>query len=145
MTPEEIVSSLTDAWNSGDGERWASAFDEDAVFVDVLGRVQRGRPVIAAEHQKIFDTIYRGSWLTIRLETSQQIDDRLTLAHTTSTLDVPEGPRAGITEAIQTKVIRDGLVLGFQNTVRAAVSQFAGHDPDLAALAPLDWQDSTNS
>lgn len=145
MRPEEIVASLTNAWNAGDGDRWASAFADDAVFVDVLGRVQRGRQVIADEHQKIFDTIYRGSRLDIRIEASQQLDDRLILAHTTSTLDVPEGPRAGITTAIQTKLIRDGLILGFQNTIRAEAAQFAGHDPDLAALAPLGWQGTDGS
>ena len=145
MTPEEIVATLTDAWNAGDGERWSSAFAEEAVFVDVLGRVQRGRQVIAAEHQKIFDTIYRGSRLDIRLEATHQLGDRLFLAHTTSTLDVPQGPRAGVTEAIQTKIIRDGLVLGFQNTIRAAAAQFAGRDPGLAALDPLDWQGSTDA
>lgn len=120
----------------------AEAFDKDAVFVDVLGRIQSGRSVIAAEHQKIFDTIYRGSRLTIALESSRQVSTHLIVAHTVSTLDVPEGPRAGITQAVQTKVIRDGLILGFHNTIKAEAAQFAGHDPDLAALAPLDWDDT---
>ncbi|OLL70460.1 hypothetical protein Ae168Ps1_6207c [Pseudonocardia sp. Ae168_Ps1] len=48
MTPGEIVACPADAWNAGDGDRWAEAFAEDAVLVDVLGRIQRGRSVIAA-------------------------------------------------------------------------------------------------
>ncbi|MFG3119530.1 SgcJ/EcaC family oxidoreductase [Streptomyces sp. NPDC048197] len=34
---------MTRAWNTGDGAAWAAYFAEDADFVDVVGRVQRGR------------------------------------------------------------------------------------------------------
>lgn len=48
MTAGEIVASLADAWNAGDGDRWPEESAEDAVFIDFLGRIQRGRSVIAA-------------------------------------------------------------------------------------------------
>ncbi|WP_226366939.1 hypothetical protein [Pseudonocardia sp. ICBG162] len=48
MAPGEIVACRADAWNAGDGDRWAEEFVEDAVFIDYLGRVQRGWSVIAA-------------------------------------------------------------------------------------------------
>src|SRR5438309_11754190 len=63
MIVDEVIAELARAWNAGDGAAWAASFAEDAEFVDVLGRVQRGREVIGAEHQKLFDTIYRDSWL----------------------------------------------------------------------------------
>lgn len=43
MDPERIVGQLADAWNDGAADRWAACFAPDAVFVDVLGRIQRGR------------------------------------------------------------------------------------------------------
>lgn len=39
-------------------------------------------------------------------------------------------------------ICRPCLILGFHNTIKAEAAQFAGHDPDLAALAPLDWDDT---
>ncbi|WP_018682503.1 SgcJ/EcaC family oxidoreductase [Actinokineospora enzanensis] len=139
MTVDEVINELVRVWNAGDSAGWAACFAEDAVFVDVLGRVQRGRTVIAREHRKIFDTIYRGSRLEIRAESSRPLADGLLLVHSTSTLRVPDGPRAGETRAVQTMLLADGLVLAFQNTIRSAVSGFAKGDEELGRLDPLGW------
>jgi len=140
MTVDEVVSELERAWNSGDGDAWAARFAEDAEFVDVVGRVQQGRAVIAAEHQKIFDTIYRGSRIEIRAVSRRPVGAAL-VVRTESTLDVPAGPRAGTTRAIQTKVFRDGEIVSFHNTVRIDGAAFAGHDEELAARRPLGWDE----
>jgi uncharacterized protein (TIGR02246 family) len=124
-TVDEIISELQRAWNAGDGAAWAASFSEDADFVDVLGRVQHGRDTIATEHQKIFDTIYQGSRLEIRKISSRTIGDDILLVHTTSTLRVPAGPRAGDTHAVQTKILRNGQILAFQNTIRTDLAEFA--------------------
>ena len=71
MTVDQVITELERAWNAGDGAAWAANFAEDADFVDVVGRVQQGRDVIASEHQKIFDTIYRGSQIVIRTVASR--------------------------------------------------------------------------
>lgn len=52
MTVEEIIIELERAWNAGDGVRWAASFSEDADFVDVVGRRQHDREMIAKEHQR---------------------------------------------------------------------------------------------
>ncbi len=140
MTVDEVVSELVRAWNAGDADAWAARFAEDADFVDVVGRVQEGRAVIAAEHRKIFDTIYRGSRIRIRPVARRQVGDAL-VVRTESTLEVPAGPRAGTTRAIQTKVFRDGEIVSFHNTVRIDGAAFAGHDEELAARRPLGWND----
>jgi uncharacterized protein (TIGR02246 family) len=56
-----IVESMEAAWNRGDGERIAARMAGDADFIDVLGRHHVGREVIAAGHDQIFSTIYKGS------------------------------------------------------------------------------------
>ncbi len=131
---------MAHAWNAGDGAAWAAHFAQDADFVDVVGRIQHGRAVIAEEHQKIFDTIYRGSRLTIEYVNSRQLTDGLLLLHTTSTLSVPEGPRAGVWHAIQTKVVRDGEILAFHNGMRMDLADFTHEDEELADRAPREWR-----
>lgn len=137
---DDVIAELEQAWNAGDSAAWAANFADDAVFVDVLGRVQHGREMIAQEHQKIFDTIYRGSQIAIRALSTRVLDDDLILVHTRSTLRVPSGPRAGDTHAIQTKMLHGGLIQAFHNTVRSDLAGFANHDQDLATLSPLGWR-----
>ncbi len=139
MTVEEIITELERAWNAGDGAAWAANFAEDADFVDVVGRIQRGRAVIARESQNIFDTIYRGSTLKISLVSSRPIGDGLELAHTTTVLQIPAGPKAGEGRAVQTKLVRDGKIVAFHNTILTDIAAFARHDEDLAARSPQEW------
>ncbi|KZB84540.1 SgcJ/EcaC family oxidoreductase [Amycolatopsis regifaucium] len=139
MTTEEIITALERAWNAGDGAAWAACFAEDADFVDVVGRIQRGRATIARESQNIFDTIYRGSTLEIRQVSSRPLGGGIDLVHTTTVLSVPGGPRAGDTRGVQSKLIRDGEIVAFHNTIRADIAAFAGHDADLATRSPQEW------
>lgn len=46
------------------------------------------------------------------------------LAHTSSTLHVPAGPRAGETRSTQTVIVQDGLITAFHNTIRADFAEF---------------------
>ncbi len=139
MTTEEIITALERAWNAGDGEAWAANFAEDVDFVDVLGRIQRGRATIARESQKIFDTIYRGSRLELRQVSSRPLGGGLDLVHTTTVMSIPAGPLAGEQRAVQTMVVRDGRVAAFHNTIRGDIAEFTGHDAGLAARSPQDW------
>lgn len=126
MTADEIIIELARAWNTGDGAAWAANFREDADFVDVLGRLQQGREMIAEEHQRIFDTIYRGSRVEFRQVASRAIGDGVLVVHTTSTLWVPTGPRAGSTHSTQTMILRNGQILAFHNTIQTEFARFAG-------------------
>ncbi|MDN5920288.1 MAG: SgcJ/EcaC family oxidoreductase [Pseudonocardia sp.] len=138
-TVDEVIHRLQRAWNRGDGAGWAAVFAEDAMFVDVLGRIQRGRAVIASEHQKLFDTIYADSQLRIWQLSARQLGTDLLLGHTGSRLAVPAGPRTGETLAAQTLVVQGELVVAFQNTICSELGEFADHDDALAALSPLSW------
>ncbi|WP_037304147.1 SgcJ/EcaC family oxidoreductase [Amycolatopsis orientalis] len=139
MTTEEIITELERAWNAGDGPAWAACFAEDADFVDVLGRIQRGRATIARESQNIFDTIYRGSRLEIRQVSSRPLGGGFDLVHTATRLSIPAGPLAGEARAVQTKLVRDGEIVAFHNTIRGDIAEFADHDAELAARSPQEW------
>jgi uncharacterized protein (TIGR02246 family) len=140
MTVDEVITEMARAWTAGDGAAWAASFAEDADFVDAVGRVQRGREVIATEHQKIFDTIYRGSTLEIWQVDSRPLGEDLLLVHTASKLRVPGGPRAGEWHGIQTKVFHKGQILAFHNTGRVDLADFASEDEDLASRSPQEWR-----
>ena len=56
-----IVKELEASWNAADGARFGLPFTEDADFVTIRGEHVRTREAIAAGHQAIFDTIYKGS------------------------------------------------------------------------------------
>jgi uncharacterized protein (TIGR02246 family) len=136
MSVDEVIAELTRAWNAGDGSAWAASFAQDADFVDVVGRAHHGREVIAAEHQKIFDTIYRGSRLEIRQVDSRPLGDGVLLVHTASTLRVPDGPRAGEWHAVQTKIFQNGQILAFHNTLRMDVADLVESGDEVANDAP---------
>ena len=141
MAAEEIVAAVARAWNAGDGAAMAAYFAEDAVFTDVVGRVQRGRATIAAEHQKIFDTIYRGSSNELCVVESRELAEGVLVLNTASTLRAPAGPRAGVTGAVQTMVVSGGQIVAFQNTIKADLAAFAERDEDLASRKPAGWAD----
>ncbi|WP_206442344.1 SgcJ/EcaC family oxidoreductase [Streptomyces boncukensis] len=135
-----VIARMARAWTAGDGAGWAADFAEDADFVDAVGRIQRGRRVIADEHQKLFDTIYRGSTLTIRRIGSRDLPGGTLLVHTESTLQVPGGPREGEWHAVQTKIFQDGRILAFHNTARTDLADLAQDDEELGRRSPQEWR-----
>ena len=69
-----VLSGLESAWNAGDGAAFGEPFTDDAVFVDIRGaRHYGGRAAIAAGHQAIFDSIYRGSTVRYVLDSLQPL------------------------------------------------------------------------
>jgi uncharacterized protein (TIGR02246 family) len=54
---------MLDAWAAGDGEGFAAAFVDDAVFIGFDGSVARGREQIATTHQELFDRWMKGTRL----------------------------------------------------------------------------------
>jgi uncharacterized protein (TIGR02246 family) len=58
-----IHQRMIDAWNTGDGAAFAAPFTEDANFVAFEGTHLKGRQEITSFHQRIFDTVVKGSRL----------------------------------------------------------------------------------
>ncbi|HEY0814684.1 MAG TPA: SgcJ/EcaC family oxidoreductase, partial [Pseudonocardia sp.] len=68
----EDVSALNDmlrnmeaSWARGDGAGYAADFTDDARYVTASGTRAVGRQDIAATHQKIFDSAFRGTTLGV--------------------------------------------------------------------------------
>lgn len=56
-----IVQQMQDGWNAGDGKAFAAPFAADADYVIVNGMKIKGRDEIEQSHQRIFNTVYKGS------------------------------------------------------------------------------------
>src|SRR5512142_2670089 len=63
----EILKQLEAAWNESDSCRWTSFFAGDATFIHIFGGQLDGHAAIERSHRVIFDTIYKGSRLSIEL------------------------------------------------------------------------------
>jgi uncharacterized protein (TIGR02246 family) len=61
----EILKQLEAAWNASDSRRWTSFFASDATFIHIYGGQLDGQDAIEGSHRVIFDTIYKGSRLSI--------------------------------------------------------------------------------
>ena len=123
----ELISRLEQAWNEADGRAFGETFTADADFVDIRGEYHRGQEAIAAGHQAIFDSIYKGSSVNYKLIQARELSDDVILAHSTGVLGVPSGPLAGEHSAVQSLVlVRGGAgwkISGFHNTLVAPQQQ----------------------
>ena len=119
----EVIGRLERAWNEADGRAYGEPFTADADFVDIRGEHHRGQKAIAARHQAIFDSIYRGSSADYELIQARELSDDVILAHATGVLRVPSGPLAGEHSAVQSLVLARGSdewkIAGFHNTLVA--------------------------
>jgi uncharacterized protein (TIGR02246 family) len=118
---EDVLRRLEEAWNAADGAAFAAPFTEDADFVAIRGDHHRTRDAIAAGHQAIFDTIYRGSTLRYSLTHARRLTDDVILVHASQAMDAPSGPLAGAHSATATLVLvraADGWrIAAFHNTL----------------------------
>ena len=119
----ELIGRLERAWNEADGRAFGEPFSADADFVDIRGEHHRGQEAIAAGHQAIFDSIYKGSTTNFKLIQARELLDDIILAHSTAVLRAPSGPLAGENSAVQSLVlVREGdewKIAGFHNTLVA--------------------------
>lgn len=119
----ELIGRLELAWNEADGRAFGEPFTADADFINIRGDHLRGQEAIAAGHQAIFDSIYKGSSTDFKLVRARELSDHVILAHATAVLKVPSGPLAGEHNAVQTLVLVRGgdgwEIAGFHNTLVA--------------------------
>jgi uncharacterized protein (TIGR02246 family) len=118
----DFYATLEKAWNAADGAAFAAPFAEQASFVDIRGVAHdEGKAALAAGHQAIFDSIYKGSVNAIELEFARLLSDDVILARGRARLDAPTGPLAGVNHSVNTSVLvrRDGdwVAVSFHNTL----------------------------
>lgn len=118
----DLFHHLMEAWDRGDGQAFAASFTEDADYINVTGAYLQGRQAIAAGHQQIFETFYRGSRLEGFIKSIRFLSDDIALVHLHGRPQMPGQPTtAPEAYSIQTLVaIREAdgwRGTAFQNTL----------------------------
>ena len=89
----EIIAS---GWNAASGTTLASAFADEADFVNIMGLHARGRDVIARGHDEILATVFRGTRMTAVVDSVRFLrPDVATVEATLSLQDADGQPFAG--------------------------------------------------
>jgi len=76
-----LFQQLVDGWNQGDGQAFAAPFTDDADYIVWNGIYLKGREAIAAGHQQIFETFYRGSRLEGSIKSIRFLREDIALLH----------------------------------------------------------------
>ena len=120
---QDVMKRLEDAWNRADGAGFAEPFAVDADFVAIRGDLHTGRRAIAEGHQQIFDTIYAGSTISLRVLQARELEGGAILAHVRGEIDAPAGPLAGRHVATASVVLvprgDDHEIAAFHNTLES--------------------------
>lgn len=117
----ESVKQLETGWNTKSGALFAKPFAEDADYVVINGNYIKGRAVIESQHQRIFDTIYKDTNLTLTVKQIRFLRGDVAVVHV-------EGHRTSTVNALvqdamltllMTREKQGWVIAAFQNTAVA--------------------------
>jgi uncharacterized protein (TIGR02246 family) len=117
----ESVKQMETGWNTKSGVLFAKPFAEDADYVVINGNYIKGRAVIESQHQRIFDTIYKDTNLTLTVKQIRFLRPDVAVVHV-------EGHRTSTTQALvqdamltlmMTREKQGWMIAAFQNTAVA--------------------------
>jgi uncharacterized protein (TIGR02246 family) len=133
-----LVVRCEAAWNAGDARAWSINMAEDVYLTSALGDRYNGRDLLESGHRYVFDTIYKGSKITLTVEAIRFVRPDVALVHLHQRLMSRLPPGAAASTARQRMmsdemhetqarasllVVKDGgtwQVLSFQNTTIAS-------------------------
>lgn len=120
----ESVRQLESGWNAKSGALFAKPFAEDADYVVVNGMQIKGREAIAAGHQRIFDTVYKDSTISLSVRQLRMLRADVAVVHVAGHLKTAQGADAEEADAVITLVMTkekgEWKIAAFQNTRVAA-------------------------
>jgi uncharacterized protein (TIGR02246 family) len=61
----KILEQEQAAWNAGDADAYSRSFHPEGSFTNIVGDTQFGRKIFLEKHAAIFQTIFRGSRLSL--------------------------------------------------------------------------------
>lgn len=117
----ESVKQLETGWNTKSGALFAKPFAEDADYVIINGMYIKGRATIESAHQRIFDTIYKDTNISLTVKQIRFLRPDVAVVHVTGHRD---GPTKDLTQdamltLVMTKEQHGWTIAAFQNTAVA--------------------------
>jgi uncharacterized protein (TIGR02246 family) len=120
----ENVRQLEAGWNAKSGMLFAKPFAEDADYVVINGAQLKGRDAIEKGHQRIFDTFYKDSTLSLSARQVRFLRADVAVVHVSAHLKASQGADAQEADAVITLVMTkekgEWKIAAFQNTGVAA-------------------------
>ena len=123
MTDEikQLWDRMAQGWAAGSGAEFAAVFAPDTAFVNVRGQEQHGREAVAAGHQALFETRYRGTTLTADVRSVRFITDDAAVVHIVSTVHGPGDSAMGThAQAVVERCAGEWLITAFHNMIPAS-------------------------
>src|SRR4028118_83035 len=84
------IEQMMKGWNTKSGAEFAKPFAEDSDYVVVNGMHIKGRAANAQGHQQIFDTIYKDSNVSLKVEQIRFLRPDVAVVHVHTTLKVKQ-------------------------------------------------------
>ena len=117
----ESVKQMETGWNTKSGALFAKPFAEDADYVVINGNYLKGRAAIESGHQRIFDTIFKDTTLTLVVKQIRFLRADVAVVHvegqrTGPSTDLNQGALLTLT---MTKEKQGWVIAAFQNTAVA--------------------------
>lgn len=114
------VRQLEAGWNAKSGAAFAKPFADDADYVVINGMQIKGREEIAKGHQRIFDTFYKDSTLSLSVKQVRMLRADVAVVHVSGHLKSTEGESDAVITLVMTKENGAWKIAAFQNTSVAA-------------------------
>ena len=116
----ENVKQMESGWNAKSGATYAKPFAEDADFVVINGMHIQGHEAIEKSHQRIFDTIFKNTTVSLTVKQIRFLRPDVAVVHVNGHRDAPEAERDLVGDAtmvmVMTKEGAQWKIASFQNT-----------------------------
>ena len=117
----ESVKQMETGWNTKSGALFAKPFAEDADYVVINGNYIKGHAVIESQHQRIFDTIYKDTNITLAVKQIRFLRPDVAIVHVEGhrTSSTKELTQDAMMTLMMTKEKQGWVITAFQNTAVA--------------------------
>lgn len=116
----ENVKQMESGWNTKSGASYARPFAQDADFVVINGMHIQGHEAIEKNHQRIFDTIFKNTTVSLTVKQVRFLRPDVAVVHVSGHRDAPEAERKLVMDAtmvmVMTKEGGQWKIASFQNT-----------------------------
>jgi uncharacterized protein (TIGR02246 family) len=117
----EAVKQMETGWNTRSGALFAKSFAEDADYVIINGNYIKGRAVIESTHQRIFDTVFKDTTLSLTVQQIRFVRPDVAVVHVKGRRESPkeELKQGAMLTLFMTKEKQGWTIAAFQNTAIA--------------------------
>lgn len=118
----DAVKQMETGWNTKSGALFAKPFAEDADYVIINGSYIKGRSVIESAHQRIFDTIFKETTLSLTVQQIRFLRPDVAVVHVKGQRSSPvkELNQDAMLTLFMTKENHRWTIAAFQNTAITA-------------------------